>query len=333
MRTYNIEIIKCFLCTLDEDLPFPNYNEVKLGTDDDIYKYVMSLLSANVDSISAKRAVYDEDSFLASIVPETEESLEPFVNIITEEIYEIVKENAEMHSGSGIFVWALVEEQPVMAFFKMNFQNKFMCYLSELGNVAWNMNSKILPTSTQKDYEFFIINVFERTVLLSDCEYYVYDRKCNYLSEHVLKLRANKSEKKIVKEFDDAVVNTIKECYDEVAAPVKILEYKSEIAKNVESTGNINAETLKDTVFADNEIAATAYQEKIEQESIPVQPIAVSPKTQKTLNRKQKIVTDTGIEILIPLDLIDDSNVFQYRQDDNGKISIILSDIGKIINK
>ncbi len=333
MRSSDIEILKCYLCTLDYDLPFPNYNEVKISDEDELYRYILQLLSSNYDNVSSKRAQFDDDSYLTGILPQDEKGLDGFVDIVSEKIHGMIKSGAEIRSGSGIFVWALVLEQPVVAFFKMNFQNKFMCFLSDTGAVSWHMNSKVLPASSQKDYEYFIINIPDKTVRMSDSVCYVGNENLNYLAGKVLMLDAKRSEKERITRFDNAVVETIKECYEEKEAPKKILEYKAEIAGTVDSTGSINVSDIEKTVFADNEKAAGLYESRIAEEEIPWEPMTVSPKMERTIKKKQKIVTDSGIEILIPVEYLTDESVFECVDCPDGSVSIIIRGAKSIRNK
>lgn len=333
MRSSNIEIHKCFLCTLDYDLPFANYNEVKISDEDELYRYILQLLSLNCDNVNSKRAEFSEDSYLSKLIPEDENGLEAFVDAVSDNIHSLIKSGAEIRSGSGIFVWAMVCDQPVIAFFKMNFQNKFMCFLSETGDVSWHMNSKVLPTSAQKDYEYFIINILDKTVRLSSIECYVGGSSVNYLAKLILKLDAKRSEKEKMKHFDEAVVQTIKECYEEKEAPKKILEYKAEIADNVENSGSINVTDIEKTVFADNEKAAKVYEDRIQEVEIPWEPMPVSPKMERTIKKKQKIVTDNGIELMIPVEYLTDESVFECRNCDDGSVVIVIRGAKSVENK
>ena len=333
MRSSNIEILKIYLCTLDYELPFPNYNEVHLSEEDELYRYVLKLLSYNYDNVTAKRASFDDSSYLAGILPSDANGLDRFVETVSVQIHDMIKSGAEIRSGSGIFVWAQIFEQPIVAFFKMNFQNKFMCFLSDVGDVSWRMNSKVLPASSQKDYEYFLINILDKTVRLSDSVCYVGNECVNYLAKKVLKLEAKRSEKEHIKKFDDAVVETIKECYEEKEAPKKILEYKAEIAEAVDSTGSINVTDIEKTVFADNEKAADLYENRMAAEEIPWEPMPVSPKIERAIKKKQKLVTDNGIEIMVPVEYLTDESVFECVNCDDGSVSIIIRGARSVQNR
>ena len=49
------------------------------------------------------------------------------------------------------------------------------------------------------------------------------------------------------------------------------------------------------------------------------------------LNKKQKIVTESGIEIIVPIEFLQNNDVFEYIQDETGKVSIIIKDVGTIL--
>ncbi|MBP3296646.1 MAG: hypothetical protein J6M27_08695, partial [Lachnospiraceae bacterium] len=62
----------------------------------------------------------------------------------------------------------------------------------------------------------------------------------------------------------------------------------------------------------------------------PQKPVYVSPKTTKSLAKKQKIVTESGIEILVPVEYLEDKSVFEYKQE-NGRVSIHIHDVNGTI--
>ena len=61
------------------------------------------------------------------------------------------------------------------------------------------------------------------------------------------------------------------------------------------------------------------------------QPITISKKMERQLNKKQKIVTESGIEIIVPIEFLQNNDVFEYIQDETGKVSIIIKDVGSIL--
>ncbi len=330
MRSNDVEIIKAFLCTVDRSLPFPNYNEIKIDEEDAIYLYIRKLVAASLQNTAAMEADFPEDAYLDKAVTDDPDDLEMFVNVVVDTVYDLVKNNAELHSGSAIFVFCIVEEQPYVGFFKMHFQERFICKVAEDGKVSWVLNSKVMPRCTQKDYDFFLINILDRKVRLSDVQNYIDDCKVNYLAEYVLKLQAKPSEKEKVAVIRETTIETIKECYDEKEVPQKIMEYKTEVAEHVEQTGRVSVAQIERKVFADNERAADLYRERLEAEQIEREPMPVSKTTERQFTKKQKIVTDNGIELLVPVEYLKNADYVEYVQDEEGNISIIIKSVHAI---
>ncbi len=333
MRASSVDILKCYLCTLDAELPEAVCSEIRLAPEDDLYAYSAQLLASNMGKATLSRARFREEDWLAGVLPTDADGMDQFVPIIAERVYDAVCNNPTLRPGSGICIWAVADEQPFIGFFKLNFQSKYMCYLEEDGRVSWHINSKVLPGITQKDYEFFIINVLEKQVEMSAVTEFVNGEKTNYLAAFVLQLHADRPEKETVKLLDTAVVETIRECYKEEEAPQKIMEYKADLAYTVAETGTIDAQKIQERVFADNEIAIERYQERAAEAEIPVAPIRVSKPTERSLQKKQKIVTDIGIELLIPVEFLQDDNVIAYEREDDGSTSIVIKSVRKIQNK
>ncbi len=330
MKSSDIEIMKVFLCTLDESLPYPNYNEVKLDTEDSLYGYIQKLCSAALTDTAAKIATYDADAYLAGIVTDEPNGLEAFVSVTADTVYDLVKANAEMHSGSGIFAFIVADEQVYVAFFKMPFMEMYNCRLDAEGQVSWALNTKIMPKPSLKSSEYFIIDVCNRIVRMSDSQYYVDDCHVNYLAECVLQLKPKPSEKETVETIAETTVEVIRECYPEEKVPEKIMDYRKEIANHVEETGRVSVARIEEAVFRDNEAAGAKYRERLQEERIQREPIAVSKKTERALTRKQKIITDNGIELMVPVEYLKNSNYIEYVQDENGNITILLKDIHAI---
>ena len=330
MRATDIEIYKVFLTTIDATLPCPNCSEVKLDEEDALCGYIAKLCVASLSETGAVTADYGDGEYADETVPKNPEDLKAFTNVVAGRIYELVRDNTELRAGSGIFVYFLVEERPFVAMFKMPFQEMFLCRLDAEGNVSWILNSKVMPKGGLSKCEYFVIDPGTQSVRLSDTQHYIDDVRCNYLAEHVLKLRPKTSEKKTVATMREAAVEVIRECYPKEQVPEKIMDLKKEVADRAESSGCVSVACVEEAVFSDSEKAGELYRERMEKEQIPREPIAVSPKTERALTRKQKIVTDNGIEILVPVSYLRNPDFVEYVQADDGKITILLKEITSI---
>ncbi len=328
MKSNQIEIMKCFLCTLDESLAYPKYNEVKLDEEDALYPYIQKLVAGTLGNTAAKQGEFSEGDYLDEVVTDDPDDLEPFVNVVTEGIYDLVKNNAEMHSGTGIFTFCVAEEQPLVGFYKIPFQEQYICEVTGEEDVAWRLNAHVVPkTASLRGCEYFLINILDRKVWISDSNYYIDDCNVNYLAECVLKLSAKKSEKEKVDIIQETTIETIREHYPQEEVAQKILDYRTEVADHVEKTGRVSVAKIEEAVFADKPEAAEEYRERLEQERIAREPMPVSKKTERQYMKKQKLIADNGIELLVPVAYLKNADYVEYIQDEEGHITIVLKDI------
>ena len=332
MNASKIELQRCFLCSIDSAKSFVEYNEYVMDLDGEICQYMLQLFARNFDNTSAKKSFFNDDSFIAQILPESVEGFDAFVDVVADEIHTLVQEAVDLPSGSGLFIWATVMEQPIIGFFKLNYQNKFTCLVDDNNCVKWEKVYRLLPTHAGKDYDYFYINIFDKKVWMSDTKCHIDNESFNYMADKILKLEAGlkKSEKEMVSVLDEVALETIRECYKE-EAPKKVFEYRQSIADEAIDYGNISPVSLEEKVFSDNEEAKTIYKEKLKERDVPSKPVPISNKTKKQLQKKQKIVTENGIEILIPIEFLEDTNVFEYSQDPTGKVNIVIKDVSGII--
>ncbi|MBQ2031300.1 MAG: nucleoid-associated protein [Lachnospiraceae bacterium] len=336
MKAGDVDILRVYLSTLDAALPCPNITEVKLDEEDSLYGYIAKLCAAAANDNTAKTATYGADDYAAEIVPTDPEGLGGFAETVSEKIYALVRDNAVLMPGSGIFVFFMTGEAEedeygvYTAMFKMPFLEMYQCRLDAEGNVSWASCEKLMPKGTTKQCEYMLIDVQNRTVRVSDIEHYIDDCKVNYLAEHVLELRAKKSEKKTVEVMREAAVEVIRECYPKEQVAEKLMDYKREVATHAEQTGSVSVPSIEREVFADNPKAEHAYRERMEHEQVQREPIPVSPKTERALTKKAKLVTDNGIELLVPVEYLKNPDYVEYVQDEDGKITILLKDIHMI---
>lgn len=326
MKASDVIIKKCFLCTLDPRQSLVGYNEYIVGSGDEISRYITKLMVHNKNSMQSKPASYKEESYLMQILPDQEESFESFVNIISDEMFSLMQENSSLLPGCGVFVWALMDEQNVIAFFKLDYQSRLMNAVEADGRIAWKLNQCLLPGSSQKGYEFFMINVDMQRVLVSDKVHYVnHDEPVNFMADYILKLHLDASEKEILDTIDDVMLDTISQCCGQDVQQ-KVFAYKTAMAEKVEEDGRIHMGEVAEEIFAGNEEAAELCKEKLAQNRIPRIPVMVGKKAEQKLKKKHKILTSCGIEVLVPPDLLDDENFFAYGKDEQGNVVITIKD-------
>ncbi|MCQ2521527.1 MAG: hypothetical protein MJ105_04030 [Lachnospiraceae bacterium] len=325
MNKSQITLDRVFIASIDSKKAFVDYNEYILDPEGELDRYMLQLFAFNYDNTSAKKATFDDDSFVAAILPQNPEGFDAFVDVISDKMHTMLEQSVEMLSGTGLFIWATVEEQPIIAFFKLNFQTRFTCSVKD-GSVKLEKSARLLPAHTQKEYDFFYINLFERQAWMSDAKCHVNGEYVNFMADVILELSLRKSEKESVKILEQAALDTIKECYEQ-EAPQKIFKYRQEAMAEAKDFDVLTPQNTMNRVFQDKPEAVEVYKAKLEDMQVPLdRPVEVSKKTKTALKKKQKIVTENGIEISVPVALLENKEVFSYEETELGTVTIRIHD-------
>ncbi len=325
MNKAQVTLDRVFIASIDSGKAFVDYNEYILDPEGELDNYMLQLFAYNYDNIGAKKANFSDDSFVATILPQHPDDFDAFVDVISDKMHTMLERSVEMLSGTGLFIWATVDEQPIIAFFKLNFQTRFTCNVKE-GAVKLEKSARLLPAHTQKEYDFFYINIFEKQAWMSDAKCHVNGEYVNFMADVILELSLRKSEKETVKILEQAAMDTIKECY-ETEAPQKIFTYRQEAVKEAKDFDVLTPQNTISRVFKDKPEAVEVYKAKLEDMQVPLdRPVEVSKKTKTALKKKQKIVTENGIEISVPVALLENKEIFSYEETELGTVTIRIHD-------
>jgi hypothetical protein len=156
------------------------------------------------------------------------------------------------------------------------------------------------------------------------------DEPCYYISKHLLECREEKPDKEKVRIITDTADKIIKEYYgDDMIMKTKV---KNIIRENVEDSLNINVEEISEKVFDDHEIKKV-YGNEIKMKGIEEPKVKVNFNYANKKKTKQKIITDEGIEINIPYEIINDKEKVEFITNNDGTISIVLKNIDSLTDK
>ena len=138
------------------------------------------------------------------------------------------------------------------------------------------------------------------------------------------------SEKKYLKTVQEIACEVADE-YEESPAVV-LGKVKNHIAESVKEGMTINTETLVEEVFEEQPKLAEAFRKRVEEVTLPkkieVPAVSITPSF-----RKQRIRTDTGIEITFPAEYFQNNEFIEFRNHSDGTITIEIKQIGHITNK
>ena len=191
------------------------------------------------------------------------------------------------------------------------------------------LHQAILPNVSLKNANFFMINedtmeltLLESLVSTEDDDTYLY-------ADKILECQTEISVKEAVKKAR-VVVDEIVETHQ--LDKLEIVPALERTIKEAINEGNdLNIKEIAEEVFYQTPEAKKSYVKEMKNQGIE-KPIINPNKVKLPLKKKQKIKTDTGIEITIPLDYYNNKDYIELENTPDGRIAIRLKNIGVVEN-
>ena len=110
-------------------------------------------------------------------------------------------------------------------------------------------------------------------------------------------------------------------------------DLKTAITESIEENDNIDIESIKKKTFKDNLELQQIYTEELEAKGVVEKKIAINENVIKKIPKMQKLVTEDGIELKIPISYLSREEKVEFINNSDGTISILLKNIRKHISK
>ena len=225
------------------------------------------------------------------------------------------------------------QEQDYMGLLKMNYKSSYTHFtVSDLGENTNDiiMQKALLPSESQRLSEAAVIDLETMDIQLLEKKYDINGTKVNYMSELFLKCHAPLSQKARLNIVAKAVEQVNNKYFDKEDIDRK-MEVKKIIHNELEESGALNVETIKEKVFKDNEDMKKDFEEKIEKYHLD-ESVEIRPQNKQTVKKfeRQHLKTDTGIEITIPMDQYGNNENVEFFTNPDGTISVMIKNIGKL---
>lgn len=336
MQQDDIIIRKGIVHILDGELGYPVFSEEELELSPDINDFFRGHIYKLLSGDELKKCYFsEEESEIYRIVKEfKEEELIDTSKKFASALYDIMNANISIPSGDLAIITFQAQGTMYLALLKMNYKESYvhMTQNQETGNVNQIIcYQSTLPATSSKLAEAVIINLADYSVQIVEKKYEINGSKVNYLSELYLKCKASMSSKSKLSIVTKAVEQVNKKHYAE--EPVKQMEAKSIIKKEIENTGSLNVERISEKIYGNAPEIKEEFDAKMEK--YHMEKAEVTPQSEKTTKKfeKQYLKTDTGIEINIPMEQYQDAGQVEFITNPDGTISVLIKNINKITTR
>ena len=331
----SVSISKAILHILDISLGIPVLSENLMSFNDEMREYTEKhIIKCYNDADLKKTKFINQEGFFFNLIKDyiNNNDFIKFSNEVSEFFFKTISENPDIKPCDLLFIQANVFNKDYMIILKLNYKKGYIHFTKQdecTKNIIIEQPCA-LPGPTQKIDEFIFVDLNSLEIFVKEKKCQVYNEPCYYISKHLLKCKEEKPDKEKVKIITQATDKIIKEYYDDDMFMKS--QVKNIIRENVEENLNINLEEISEKVFKDSD-AKRVYNEEIKMKGIREPEIKVNFNYANKIKIKQKFITDEGIEINIPYEMLSDKEKVEFITNHDGAISIMLKNIDNITDK
>ena len=348
----DIVIRKAILHILDTNRGECILSNTLLDPGPDLHDFIRNHIYKIVSSDDTKNCEFNpEASPIYSILETWDESDEAsFIETsqaIANKLYIAMGEGLDIPAADLLFVTFQAEGTIYLALLKMNYKESYIHEITASDSEGTNLNSNdsnipvintgivksraLLPSATSRIPEAVIINLSDYHIKLLEKRYEINGEKAYYLSENFLICHTNIPPKKKLNILT-RVINNISNKYDGADLKTK-MDTKSALQKEYVDRKSFDIEEIGNKLFGKSPEKKSEFDEKMEQYDLQYDNFTVTNENTVKKLEKQVMVTDSGIEISIPMETYNKLANFEVQTDVTGKSTIIIRNIDNLVLK
>lgn len=327
-----ILIYKAVIHTLNKENEYPVYSSFEIDHEEELtHEILRGYVEKLHGSQDMKWANFGEGSEFIKVIEALDGDLSLFMDVtkdLTYIMHKTIFDNAEvLPSCDMAYILFEMDEVMYLSAIKMNYKNLLIRKLEPTrdGAIAALRNSNDLYlTKNSKVEEGFIIHLKHLDIALLDKSYNVKGEKVGYFKDLVFKLESGMSEKEKLKAFNQ-INKRIQEKFVGEDLTQKAF-IKKTIADTIVEEGSIDVEKVIENAFEDGQEVKSLFKEALRKANLDKEHIKVGERNIKKFDM-QKIITSTGIEINIPVELYNNVEKLEIIPNNDGTMTMIIKNI------
>lgn len=321
---------------LDSSMAMPVLSDYPIDLGSDLCDFLKAHIERFTESDDVKICQFSDDSSSMVLIRDcTAENFVETSKALASSLFQIMNANIAIPAGDIAVLVFSCRGNDYLALLKLNYRTSYTHATKQLENGNSNdfiIHRALLPTQGQKLSEGFVVDLSNGEILLTERKYEVNGEKRLYFSEIFLQCHAPMSQKSRLDIVTKAVEQVNTKYYGN-EAPERKMEIKNVICRELEETGSLQVEEIKEKVFADSPEMQEDFAKRMEKYHMEKE--VVQPKSEKTIKKfqKQHLTTDTGIEITIPMEEYRNPDRVEFITNSDGTISVLIKNIGRLDSK
>lgn len=317
-----------------------NTNEAVLSQNSLDYKqpFIQNYIEAMVDKImntsKQKNGELAADNPVSLHLQQLLTSFAEVSQKLTITFYDLIKVNPDIPAADLLWTQFEMDEFQFIGMFKLNHSESYTHFVEYDDESLRNdliIHRAILPHAKQAIDEGLLFCPSTNEYFLIEKKHMIEEtaERQNYLSEIFLGIETMPSMQDNLNIVKKAVQKTAKQFlepeYEALAAAKEILY------QEVNEEQKIDNHRIAEQLYGDNFAKKQTYFEQTEQLGL-IDQSPYDPHLMSTKMQKQKLKLDNGIEITIPLELFNDPEVVEIKNNPDGTISVLLKKVESIKN-
>lgn len=337
-----IRIEKVIVHILDSSIGMPVLSDMVLDFGSDFSDFLREHIYKVASGDDIKKCSFYEDSKVKAQIEEyrngeeVQGAFEEMSKNIAGHLYEIMNQNIEIPAADLMVVQYRYDQKQFIGFLKMNYKSSYthMTGTDEMGNCNSIVAYKtILPNESQKLSEAALIDMEDGSITLIEKKYEVNGTKENYFSKRFLQCATKLSSKAKLSIVTKAVEAVQKEFVNEPDQWEAGMKAKAILHEEMQQQGEISIPQVAEKIFEDQTALKEKFNEKMEKYHMTEDVIQPQNETTTKKFEKQCLMTDTGIEIKIPMEQYQNGDNVEFITNSDGTISVWIKNIGHIQSK
>jgi len=322
-----LDIRRAVLHILDKSIGVPLLSEELLDLyeiEEFVERHILKSLKDEDSKI-----IHNYDGKLLDILDSYEHSPNGFLNLSKEfasMFYNIISKS-EVPSADLLVIDYLNNEERNLMILKLNYKKSYIHYVEK----SESLKNKIicqpvsLPNESQKIDEFINFNTKKNIVTIKEKKYDFDGISEKYISKFILEIAQSKSPKENLNLVKNAVDKVIKKYYPDDFM-IKI-NTNDTMAESFNKERMINVDNIAEQVSKGIENIREDFLDDIKMAGITKKQILLNDNLKSHLNKKQRIITEDGIEVKVPINFFKMKDKYEIINNPDGTLSILIKNI------
>lgn len=330
-------IKQAILHILDASHQAPVISEREMDVSDAVINtYITRIMERIYDDPAYRKGEFLSNSGFRHHINEYKTGGEDFIGLsanIANRLFDGMKTADEPKPCDIIVSSVMINDRPAIAVLKLDHKSQ-ITHSEEKSNAGafCSLTSyyTILPAMTQKINEYVFIMLDDLSIRYRGGGYQINGEKTDLFADYLLECDYEISSREAVNTVTrEAKRVTIENGGDVMETAARMKEC---VAENIEFGKTIETEKIANHVFNGRPAMLNSFKAKIENGNVPPH-IEINPYVKKKVTSDIRINTDIGVEISFPAEYYNNPEYVEIIDEDNGTTSIVIKNIGELINK